>query len=175
MYKRTRWGWVFLTLFVGLCCWMLSDPKRFNLGIDLQGGTELSYQLDLTHIVENPEDVANEVKDIISRRLDLYGLKEIRIAVEGQNRLVVTIPGGDAESTDFIKQQIEKAGNLRLQLVETSNAPQSDVDRYSKEEADYLARHARYVESYRAWKARVDADSSLTEKAPAEPPPPELI
>jgi SecD/SecF fusion protein len=173
MYKRTRWGWVCLVLFIALCCWMLTG--RFNLGIDLQGGTELSYKLDLSQIVENPEDVSNKVKDIISRRLDLYGLKEIRIAIEGQDRLIVTIPGADAESTKLIKTQIEKAGNLRLQVVETSNAPQGDIDRYLKEENEYLVAKTAWVKNYLAWQKRKKGNPSLTEKAPVEPTAPEFI
>jgi len=169
MYSRTGWGWFFCTAFLALCIWLLSSTE-FNLGIDLRGGTELSYQLDLGHITDNPENVANEVKDIISRRLDLYGLKEIRIAVEGQDRLVVTIPGGDPESTKFIEEQIEKAGNLRLQLV-AANA--RDIETYKNEEANYQIAFRAWAAEYRAWKARVEADSNSKGPASKEPAPKE--
>ena len=106
MIKRTLTGWVMVAVFIALCLWIV-DPaggfKSINLGIDLQGGTELQYKLDLSSVKAASEDVADEVKDIISRRLDIYGLKEIRIAIEGEDRLVVTIPGGDADSTEFIE------------------------------------------------------------------------
>ena len=112
MIKRTLTGWVMVTVFIALCLWIV-DPtdlddqgffKSIDRGIDLRGGTELQYELDLSSVRAASADVAEEVKDIISRRLDIYGLKEIRIAIEGEDRLVVTIPGGEVSSTKFIKK-----------------------------------------------------------------------
>ena len=155
MIKRTGWGWAAVACFIALCVWILNpfgNFKSINLGIDLQGGTELQYKLDLSGVEGAAEDVAEEVKDIISRRLDIYGLKEIRIAIEGVDRLVVTIPGGDPDSTRFIEEQIEKAGSLQLQLVVTAqenNLPAA-IEGYHKEENDWKVKYAEFVRLDRA-------------------------
>ena len=180
MIKRTLTGWVMVAVFIALCLWIV-DPaggfKSINLGIDLQGGTELQYKLDLSSVRAASEDVADEVKDIISRRLDIYGLKEIRIAIEGEDRLVVTIPGGDADSTEFIEEQIKKAGSLQLQLVVTApenNTPAKKAE-YSKEEDEYKVAYANYVTVWREWRARKDADSALTDPEPTAPSEPSYL
>mgnify|MGYP003304622316 CR=1 FL=1 len=180
MIKRTLTGWVIVAVFISLCLWIV-DPaggfKSINLGIDLQGGTELQYKLDLSSVRAASEDVADEVKDIISRRLDIYGLKEIRIAIEGEDRLVVTIPGGDADSTEFIEEQIKKAGSLQLQLVVTApenNTPAKKAE-YSKEEDEYKVAYANYVTVWREWRARKDADSALTDPEPTAPSEPSYL
>jgi len=173
MFKKTRGGWVCLTVFVALCIWVVTATKP-QLGIDLQGGTELTYRLDLSQITDNAEDVANEVKDIISRRLDLHGLKEIRIAIENTDRLVVTIPGGGAD-TEYIKEQIEKAGNLRFQIVSTSAAHTSPtrMEELKKEEQTYLTKRAAWVLDYKKWETDKASNPSLQQ--PIEPNKPEYI
>ena len=111
MYKRTRWGLVSLTLLVALCVWAISTVA-LQLGIDLQGGTELTYQLDLSRIERDRKDVADKVKDIIAKRLNAYGMKELSVSVQGADRLVVQLPGTDSQAVDQLKRQIETAGNL---------------------------------------------------------------
>ncbi len=180
MIKRTLTGWVMVAVFIALCLWII-DPaggfKSINLGIDLQGGTELQYKLDLSSVRAASADVADEVKDIISRRLDIYGLKEIRIAIEGEDRLVVTIPGGDADSTEFIEEQIRKAGSLQLQLVVTApeNNTAAKKAEYSKEEDEYKVAYANYVTVWREWRARKDADPALTDPEPTAPSEPSYL
>jgi SecD/SecF fusion protein len=181
MIKRTLTGWVMVAIFIALCLWIV-DPaggfKSINLGIDLQGGTELQYKLDLSSVRAASADVADEVKDIISRRLDIYGLKEIRIAIEGEDRLVVTIPGGAGADTTFIEEQIATAGSLQLQLVVT--APENNTDakkaEYIKVEREYKVAFANYVTVAREWDERQaaakKAGGAFTEpepKAPSEP------
>ncbi|SVE17504.1 uncharacterized protein METZ01_LOCUS470358, partial [marine metagenome] len=49
MIKRTLTGWVMVAVFIALCLWIINPAggfKSINLGIDLQGGTELQYKLD---------------------------------------------------------------------------------------------------------------------------------
>ncbi len=180
MIKRTGWGWAAVACFIVLCMWILNpfgNFKNINLGIDLQGGTELQYKLNLSGVEGAAEDVAEEVKDIISRRLDIYGLKEIRIAIEGVDRLVVTIPGGDPDSTRFIEEQIEKAGSLQLQLVVTAqenNLP-AKMEEYLKEENDWKVEHAKFVQLKREWTARKEANPKLAKGEPPRPPEPEFL
>ena len=76
MIKRTRIGWTVLAGFIALCIWILNTEsgflKNINLGIDLQGGTELQYKLDLSSIKGAADsEVTEEIKNIISTRLDM--------------------------------------------------------------------------------------------------------
>ena len=175
MIKRTGIGWAFLAGFIALCVYTLHTDdgffKNINQGIDLQGGTELQYKLDLSSIKGAANsDVTEQIKDIISNRLDIYGLKEIRIAIEGSDRLVVTIPGSDSASTEFIQEQIQKAGKMSMQLVmnaaeHTAKIPEYR-DAYVKWEIDFRA----HVKIHDAWEA-----GGRVGEEPSEPSPPEYV
>lgn len=119
MYKSTRWGFVFTALIVAGCIYAINNIK-FQYGIDLQGGTELSYQLNLetADTTAGTGNVANVVKDMISARLDAYGLKGPLIATQGKDRIIVQLPGvGDADSVALLKQQVEDTGTLDFMLI----------------------------------------------------------
>ena len=119
MYKSTRWGFVFTALIVAGCIYAINNIK-FQYGIDLQGGTELSYQLNLetADTTAGTGNVANVVKDMISVRLDAYGLKGPLIATQGKDRIIVQLPGvGDADSVALLKQQVEDTGTLDFMLI----------------------------------------------------------
>ena len=57
------------------------------------------------------------MKEIISKRLNAYGLKEISIAIQGEDQMVVQLPGTDEQSVGHIKRQVESAGKLEFRLV----------------------------------------------------------
>src|SRR5262245_19669972 len=119
MYKRTGYGFALIALIVGGCIYFLST-STFNLGIDLRGGTELTYGLDLSHVAPTEQGgptPAEQVKNVIAQRLDIYGLKEISIAVQGDDRLVIQLPGADSQEVDNLKRLIEQAGRLEFRLA----------------------------------------------------------
>lgn len=67
--------------------------KPFKLGLDLQGGIHLIYQADLSNI--NESDKANamdSLKDIVDRRVNLFGVKEPIVQLQGE-RLIVELAG----------------------------------------------------------------------------------
>lgn len=180
MIKRTRIGWTVLAGFIALCIWILNTEsgflKNINLGIDLQGGTELQYKLDLSSIKGAADsEVTEEIKNIISNRLDIYGLKEIRIAIEGTDRLVVTIPGGDSDSTKFIMEQVSKAGKLDLQLVVSSAEHIEKIPEYKRIEREYEEEKKRYVKKWDKWDAAQSKDKDSAAEEPEEPTKPEFI
>ena len=67
--------------------------KPFQLGLDLQGGAHLVYQADLREIepAERTE-VMEGLRDIMERRIDLFGIREPRVVVKGE-RLIIELPG----------------------------------------------------------------------------------
>ncbi len=66
----------------------------FRLGLDLQGGTHLVYEADLSAI-DNADRVKKmeELRDIIERRINIYGVSEPVIQIKGENRLIVELAG----------------------------------------------------------------------------------
>ena len=83
---------------------IVSDQPNhpFKLGLDLAGGSHLVYEADVTKI--NPEDVGdlmNVLRDVIERRVNIFGVSEPIVQVERSSvvskerveRLVVELPG----------------------------------------------------------------------------------
>ncbi|MFZ5559704.1 MAG: protein translocase subunit SecD [Patescibacteria group bacterium] len=69
----------------------------FRLGLDLQGGTHLVYEADLSNIEAGERDPSLEgIRDVIERRVNLFGVSEPIVQVNkaaGSYRLIVDLPG----------------------------------------------------------------------------------
>ncbi len=69
----------------------------FKLGLDLQGGTHLLYQADLSNIDKEDYSSAMEgLRDIIERRVNMFGVAEPVVQTQelgDQHRLVVELAG----------------------------------------------------------------------------------
>jgi len=66
----------------------------YHLGLDLQGGTHLIYEADLSSISsDKTAEAMNGVRDVIERRVNLFGVAEPLIQIEGKNRLVIDLAG----------------------------------------------------------------------------------
>jgi len=99
----------------------LSD-KPFKLGLDVKGGVRLEYEADLSNIPENERaNAMNGLRDLIERRINVYGVAEPQIQVSGQNRLIVELPG-----IESIQQAIDWIGATPwLQFLEERTAEES--------------------------------------------------
>ena len=71
--------------------------KDFKLGLDLQGGTHLVYEADLSGIAkEDYESSMQGLRDVIERRVNFFGVSEPVVQVEeaaGHQRLIVELAG----------------------------------------------------------------------------------
>ena len=66
----------------------------FRLGLDLQGGTHLIYEADLSEIEAwEKSQKMEQLKDTIERRVNIYGVTEPLIQVQGESRLIVELAG----------------------------------------------------------------------------------
>jgi preprotein translocase subunit SecD len=71
-----------------------NNTLGMRLGLDLSGGTHLVYQADLSQIGnESAEEAMQGVIDIISRRIDAYGVTEPLIQKQGADRISIQLPG----------------------------------------------------------------------------------
>jgi len=94
----------------------------FRLGLDLVGGTELIYRADTTN-VENIPDAMESLKEVIERRVNIFGVSEPLVQIERAglltgnptDRLIVELPGyKDAEEA---KMALGKTPVLEFRLA----------------------------------------------------------
>jgi len=82
----------------------------FKLGLDLQGGTHLIYEADLSNIEKSDESVSMQgLRDVIERRVNLFGVREPVVQTQeagGSHRLIVELAGvtDQAEAIKMIGQ-----------------------------------------------------------------------
>ncbi len=70
------------------------NVPAFRLGLDLLGGTHLVYKADLSNIQgQSPSDAMAGIRDVIERRVNLFGVAEPLVEVESGGRLVVELAG----------------------------------------------------------------------------------
>jgi len=65
--------------------------KPFKLGLDLQGGTHLIYEADLSNVKDKTSGMEG-LRDVIDRRVNLFGVQEPVVQVQGE-RLIVELAG----------------------------------------------------------------------------------
>lgn len=83
---------------------MIFSRFPFRLGLDLQGGSHLIYKADTSNITaKEAADSMSALRDVIERRVNLFGVSEPIVQVEkagifgaseaGEYRLIVELPG----------------------------------------------------------------------------------
>ncbi len=123
---RKRWLGLVLTVFLVAFCIEQLTPidKRIRLGLDLQGGTSFLIRL----VRENPDDVVSRdlldrAVEVIRKRVDAGGIGEPDIAPQGDDRILVQIPGLDNEQMNLTKEQLQRVAKLEFAIVQ----PNSDT------------------------------------------------
>jgi SecD/SecF fusion protein len=106
----------FLLVFVivGLSAWAYLK-KQPPLGLDLAGGSSLTYQARAADGDLTQERLKRAIA-VIEDRLNATGVAEISITPTQQNEIVVELPGRTAEQIRDIKALIERNGNLEFRI-----------------------------------------------------------
>lgn len=103
----------------------VTNKRPFKLGLDLSGGSYLVYNADVSKIPAGGiNDAMSSLRDVIERRVNLFGVSEPRVSTESTNlagegkqyHLVVELPG----ITD-VKQAIAMIGQTPLLEFKTEN------------------------------------------------------
>ncbi len=113
----------------------------FKSGLDIAGGTQLTYIADTTNVPEQDVDGLMAVlRDVIERRVNMFGVSEPLVFTEKgsavsdgpKNRLVVELPGV-TNINDAIKQ-IGATPHLEFKLMNTSSSTVAAYEKYQKGE-----------------------------------------
>ena len=94
--------------------------KKITLGLDLKGGLDIVYHVDISSINREdsrntPEDAVNTSLEIIRRRIDINGIAEPSIKKQEGNRIRVQLPG--RLNVAAIKDLIKNTAKLNFHLV----------------------------------------------------------
>ena len=85
--------------------------EDFKLGLDLQGGTHLVLQGDMSKVPEGErENAIKGVLQVIERRINAYGVAEPIVQIQGNDRVIVELPG--VRDTEEAKKLIGKTAQL---------------------------------------------------------------
>jgi protein-export membrane protein SecD len=85
----------------------LNRYMPWRLGLDLVGGTALTYDVDLSGIEKSDVDVVlNGLKDVIEKRINLYGVSEprLRVVEKGDKKQLLVELAGIKEIGDAVKE-----------------------------------------------------------------------
>jgi len=126
---------LFIAILVGFSIWAIVplDGDRFGrqgltLGLDLKGGAYLVYEADLSKkdASQTVDQVMNNVLNKIERRANAFGVKEPIIQRQGENRILVQLPG--EKNVDEAKKLIGQVALLEFKETTTdlSGQPQTN-------------------------------------------------
>ncbi len=97
--------------------------EEMRLGLDLQGGIHMVYQADLSGVEPGTESEAIDgAVAVIERRINVLGVTEPVIQKQGEDRIVVELPGvseaekaksliGQTALLEFREQEVDADGN----------------------------------------------------------------
>jgi preprotein translocase subunit SecD len=130
MDKNKLWKWMLLGILV---VWSLAlvtpVEQKVKLGLDLKGGSSFVVEVDAQDVAQkmvergaadsveaiSESDLRDEIKnvqgiavEVIRNRIDVLGTAEPEIYPEGDNRIVVRLPGADADTRAEAKAQISR-------------------------------------------------------------------
>ncbi|MBP6888658.1 MAG: protein translocase subunit SecD [Candidatus Pacebacteria bacterium] len=132
MKEKIKGVWVLVGI-IALSGWLwhsvVNKGNGFTLGLDLAGGSALTYQIKTESLPEDvsKEDAVTALRDVIERRVNLFGVREPTVTTEFSRlqkewRLVVELPGvADVEQaakligeTPVLDFRTEKPGSAPL-------------------------------------------------------------
>ena len=125
-----------LTLLVIAALCLLLPEKPFRLGLDLQGGTRLVYRFDFDKALREGQlseaDLADkttlreEFIRIVRKRIDPNGVLEPVLVSEGEDRVVIELPGisdlSTAEASGKLETLVAADERTELQLAGSGEA-----------------------------------------------------
>ena len=100
------------------------QKRAINLGLDLQGGIHLVMEVDREGLsADEAIDAVDRAQEVIRNRVDQFGVAEPTIQRQGENRIIVELPG--LQDVERAKNLIGQTALLEFQLLE----PDEDRER----------------------------------------------
>ncbi|MFH0888301.1 MAG: protein translocase subunit SecD [Planctomycetota bacterium] len=115
------------------------DGNKIELGLDLQGGSEIRVALKKEGVPDSSiREYTERAKEIIERRINLYGLKEPRIQRYGDEQILIQLPGMNMAEVERIKKIILSSGKLEFKLEADAKIVENFKDKFPKAPSGYV-------------------------------------
>ena len=112
--------------------------KDIRLGPDLQGGTELIYEVDIDRakrdglIPRESSDtdvdrVMNETVSIMNERIDPTGAIEAGVFRRGKTGILIELPAMEKTELDGVAKRVSELGSLEMRIVANTTYDKEDV------------------------------------------------
>jgi protein-export membrane protein SecD len=115
-FLNSKFGWTFPHFW----------EKPYVLGLDLQGGVSLVYEADLS-TVQDKSGAMSGLRDVIERRVNMFGVSEPVVQIQGENRLTVELPG--VTNVEQAIQMIGQTPYLEFDEEKTTEESQPVLDK----------------------------------------------
>ena len=121
--KASIWKWLILVVATAWSVALVTPLKeKVKLGLDLQGGTSYTLEIDDSQGLEGTlSDARSRALEVVRNRVDSMGVAEPNIYPDGEKRIVVQIPGMKAEDRERASANIRKAAFLEFRMVHAKN------------------------------------------------------
>ncbi|MCL2646918.1 MAG: protein translocase subunit SecD [Phycisphaerales bacterium] len=122
---KTSLTWRFIVIFIIIVLSaLILYWKPLNYGIDLAGGTSLLYELDLSKqqnlSSKELQDLANRVVEVLKKRVDPLGQKNLIWRVIGDKRIQVQMPRANKATLEARKEETAAREALQKSLLKLS-------------------------------------------------------
>ncbi len=93
--------------------------KPIQAGLDLQGGSHLTFSPDFSNIPENQRaDAIEKTLEVFRNRIDAIGVAGTIVQQQGADTISVQVPGIGTDESKRIKTILLKQAHLQFRLVE---------------------------------------------------------
>lgn len=154
MDTNTRW-WIVIILVTLVSAWVViiqplvrKDTEPFKLGLDLKGGVRVVMRAQVEKLPEEkqrewkPENMAS-VADIVERRVNRLGVTESVVARQGQDRILVELPGVVDEKEAL--RLIQTTAQLEFWYLPSVQNERNPMARYRIEQKEEGGREVNVV------------------------------
>ena len=186
--KRKRILGTLLTVLATALALYTIEKIGLKKGIDLQGGSEFIVELQPSPDADGkikavyPTDIQQAIS-ILEKRLNPNGEKDLLLAPQGENRILIQMPGVTEAEVKNVRTQIEKVAKLEFRMVHPDSASEiaqlkasgtlsvDHVEMKSKEgppllvksrpdlDGKYVSRSYAYMDPQKGWTIILEFDS----------------
>ncbi len=107
------------------------ESSAINLGLDLQGGMHIVLKVDVTDMsAAEASNARDRALEIIRNRIDGFGIREPQILPQGEDYIVVELPG--LQDVQRAQELIGKTAQLEFRFLETPEMTRQLIERIDR-------------------------------------------